>query len=44
MFIKSWQVNEQVPELIKVSDFPDELTARKKQGNKILKLYCMLLS
>ena len=31
MFKKSWQVNEQVPELINVSDFPDELTAT---GNK----------
>lgn len=27
MSIKSWQVNEQVPALIRVSDFPDELTA-----------------
>lgn len=26
MFIKSWQVNEQVPALIMVSDFPEELT------------------
>lgn len=27
MLIKSWQVNEQVPALINVSDLPDELTA-----------------
>lgn len=30
MPMKSWQVNEQVPALIKVSDFPDELTGGKK--------------
>lgn len=30
MLRKSWQVKEQVPELISVSDLPDELTATQK--------------
>lgn len=38
--MKSWQVNEQVPELIKVSDFPAEPTAR--ENLHVLKLHSML--
>lgn len=35
MFRKSWQVKEQVPELISVSDFPDELTETQKATRKL---------